>query len=83
MLAKIGNPPREYFLDLDTGSDLVWLQCDAPCSSCAKVGNEGATLNKSGQFQMGSSYDVINFFVCGHAGTSSSLQTKESKSRGL
>lgn len=36
VLAKIGNPPREYFLDLDTGSDLVWLQCDAPCSSCAK-----------------------------------------------
>ncbi|GAB4842770.1 hypothetical protein Ancab_012745 [Ancistrocladus abbreviatus] len=32
----VGNPPRPYFLDIDTGSDLTWLQCDAPCTSCAK-----------------------------------------------
>lgn len=32
----VGNPPRPYFLDVDTGSDLTWIQCDAPCSSCAK-----------------------------------------------
>uniref|UniRef100_J3MD53 Peptidase A1 domain-containing protein n=2 Tax=Oryza brachyantha TaxID=4533 RepID=J3MD53_ORYBR len=32
----IGNPPRPYFLDVDTGSDLTWIQCDAPCTSCAK-----------------------------------------------
>ncbi|MCO5604680.1 hypothetical protein L7F22_058850 [Adiantum nelumboides] len=36
VLAKFGNPSREYYLDMDTGSDLTWLQCDAPCSSCAK-----------------------------------------------
>jgi hypothetical protein len=34
---SIGNPPRPYFLDVDTGSDLTWLQCDAPCVSCSKV----------------------------------------------
>ncbi|XP_017231015.1 aspartic proteinase Asp1 isoform X2 [Daucus carota subsp. sativus] len=28
---NIGNPPRSYFLDIDTGSDVTWLQCDAPC----------------------------------------------------
>lgn len=33
----VGNPPRPYHLDMDTGSDLTWIQCDAPCSSCAKV----------------------------------------------
>ncbi|KAL9254287.1 Aspartyl protease APCB1-like protein [Drosera capensis] len=32
----VGNPPRPYFLDMDTGSDLTWIQCDAPCTSCAK-----------------------------------------------
>ncbi|KAL5200789.1 hypothetical protein ABZP36_021992 [Zizania latifolia] len=32
----IGNPPRLYFLDIDFGSDLTWLQCDAPCTNCAK-----------------------------------------------
>lgn len=33
---RIGSPPKQYFLDIDTGSDLTWLQCDAPCTSCAK-----------------------------------------------
>ncbi|KAM7483014.1 hypothetical protein LguiB_007597 [Lonicera macranthoides] len=32
----VGSPPRPYFLDMDTGSDLSWIQCDAPCTSCAK-----------------------------------------------
>lgn len=35
----VGNPPRRYYLDMDTGSDLTWIQCDAPCSSCAKGAN--------------------------------------------
>ncbi|KAF7064380.1 hypothetical protein CFC21_070711 [Triticum aestivum] len=34
---SIGNPAKPYFLDVDTGSDLTWLQCDAPCVSCSKV----------------------------------------------
>ncbi|XP_002961719.2 protein ASPARTIC PROTEASE IN GUARD CELL 2 [Selaginella moellendorffii] len=29
----IGNPQRSYYLELDTGSDVTWIQC-APCSSC-------------------------------------------------
>ncbi|KAF5200036.1 Aspartyl protease apcb1 [Thalictrum thalictroides] len=32
----VGNPPKPYHLDMDTGSDLTWIQCDAPCTSCAK-----------------------------------------------
>lgn len=32
----VGEPARPYFLDIDTGSDLIWIQCDAPCTSCAK-----------------------------------------------
>ncbi|KAF5733997.1 Eukaryotic aspartyl protease family protein putative isoform 1 [Tripterygium wilfordii] len=35
----VGSPPRPYFLDIDTGSDLTWIQCDAPCTSCAKGPN--------------------------------------------
>ncbi|GER36241.1 eukaryotic aspartyl protease family protein [Striga asiatica] len=30
----LGYPPRPYFLDPDTGSDLTWVQCDAPCVRC-------------------------------------------------
>ncbi|AES87277.1 eukaryotic aspartyl protease family protein [Medicago truncatula] len=34
---NIGNPPKPYELDIDTGSDLTWVQCDgpdAPCKGC-------------------------------------------------
>lgn len=34
---NIGRPHKPYFLDLDTGSDLTWLQCDAPCTKCIPV----------------------------------------------
>ncbi|KAI4365837.1 hypothetical protein MLD38_021788 [Melastoma candidum] len=30
---SIGNPPRPYFMVLDSGSDVTWLQCQ-PCSDC-------------------------------------------------
>ncbi|KAF8018649.1 hypothetical protein BT93_H3519 [Corymbia citriodora subsp. variegata] len=33
----IGQPPKPYFLDPDTGSDLTWLQCDAPCVRCTET----------------------------------------------
>ncbi|EAZ17673.1 hypothetical protein OsJ_33214 [Oryza sativa Japonica Group] len=31
---NIGVPEKPYFLDIDTGSDLTWVECDAPCQSC-------------------------------------------------
>ncbi|XP_062159391.1 aspartic proteinase Asp1-like isoform X1 [Alnus glutinosa] len=33
---NIGHPPKQYDLDIDTGSDLTWVQCDAPCTGCTK-----------------------------------------------
>jgi hypothetical protein len=41
---RVGNPPKRYFVDVDTGSDLTWIQCDAPCRSCAKVISESDLL---------------------------------------
>ncbi|XP_068660949.1 aspartyl protease APCB1 isoform X2 [Aristolochia californica] len=35
-IVLIGNPPRPYYLDMDTGNALTWIQCDAPCTSCAQ-----------------------------------------------
>ncbi|XP_027339204.1 aspartic proteinase Asp1-like [Abrus precatorius] len=32
----IGNPPKIYDFDIDSGSDLTWVQCDAPCKGCTK-----------------------------------------------
>uniref|UniRef100_A0A7N2MRD8 Peptidase A1 domain-containing protein n=1 Tax=Quercus lobata TaxID=97700 RepID=A0A7N2MRD8_QUELO len=34
---NIGQPSKPYFLDPDTGSDLTWLQCDAPCVQCTET----------------------------------------------
>ncbi|KAJ6289128.1 hypothetical protein OIU76_025013 [Salix suchowensis] len=34
---NIGQPSKPYFLDVDTGSDLTWLQCDAPCVHCREA----------------------------------------------
>ncbi|KAM7253363.1 hypothetical protein ACFE04_025981 [Oxalis oulophora] len=36
----MGNPPRPYDLDIDTGSDLTWVQCDAPCKGCTRPRNQ-------------------------------------------
>lgn len=33
---NIGYPPRLFDLDIDSGSDLTWVQCDAPCKGCTK-----------------------------------------------
>lgn len=33
---NIGNPPKQFNLDIDTGSDLTWVQCDAPCTGCTE-----------------------------------------------
>ncbi|RWW83847.1 hypothetical protein BHE74_00007637, partial [Ensete ventricosum] len=41
---NIGDPSKPYFLDVDTGSDLTWLQCDAPCVSCSKLVPSGDPL---------------------------------------
>uniref|UniRef100_A0A7C8ZDM8 Aspartic proteinase Asp1 n=3 Tax=Opuntia streptacantha TaxID=393608 RepID=A0A7C8ZDM8_OPUST len=34
---NVGEPAKPYFLDPDTGSDLTWLQCDAPCVRCTRA----------------------------------------------
>ncbi|XP_052310278.1 aspartic proteinase Asp1 isoform X5 [Populus trichocarpa] len=34
---NIGQPSKPYFLDVDTGSDLTWLQCDVPRAQCTEA----------------------------------------------
>ncbi|CAN0892337.1 Aspartic proteinase Asp1, partial [Linum grandiflorum] len=33
---NIGNPPKAFELDIDTGSDLTWVQCHLPCTGCTQ-----------------------------------------------
>ncbi|KAL3513646.1 hypothetical protein ACH5RR_026363 [Cinchona calisaya] len=44
---NIGQPPKQYFLDIDTGSDLTWLQCDAPCVKCTPAPHSPYKPNKN------------------------------------
>lgn len=30
---KLGNPPKEFYVQIDTGSDVLWVSCN-PCSGC-------------------------------------------------
>ncbi|KAL5226779.1 hypothetical protein ABZP36_015044 [Zizania latifolia] len=30
---KLGNPSKEYFVQIDTGSDILWVAC-SPCTGC-------------------------------------------------
>ncbi|KAI3908271.1 hypothetical protein MKX01_027293 [Papaver californicum] len=32
---KIGSPPREFHVQIDTGSDVLWVACDS-CANCPK-----------------------------------------------
>ncbi|XVF64529.1 hypothetical protein PTKIN_Ptkin09bG0176400 [Pterospermum kingtungense] len=36
----IGNPPKAFKFEIDTGSDLTWVQCDAPCVGCTVPRND-------------------------------------------
>ncbi|KAL1194901.1 Aspartic proteinase 39 [Cardamine amara subsp. amara] len=40
---KIGSPPKEYHVQVDTGSDILWVNC-APCSKCPSKTNLGFRL---------------------------------------
>ncbi|CAM6127353.1 unnamed protein product [Calypogeia fissa] len=37
MQLQVGTPPKPYFVDIDTGSDLTWLQCNVPGAHCAET----------------------------------------------
>ncbi|KAJ1388126.1 Xylanase inhibitor, C-terminal [Sesbania bispinosa] len=40
VILNIGNPPKPFELDIDTGSDLTWVECDAPCKGCTMPRNQ-------------------------------------------
>ncbi|XLR44863.1 hypothetical protein S83_029523, partial [Arachis hypogaea] len=37
---SISYPSKLYDFDLDFGSDLTWVQCDAPCKGCTKPSDQ-------------------------------------------
>ncbi|XP_010683966.2 aspartic proteinase 36 [Beta vulgaris subsp. vulgaris] len=41
---RLGNPPREYNVQIDTGSDILWINCNS-CNDCPRTSGLGVELN--------------------------------------
>ncbi|XP_016494938.1 aspartic proteinase 36 isoform X1 [Nicotiana tabacum] len=41
---KLGSPPREYDVQIDTGSDILWVTCRS-CNNCPQTSGLGVELN--------------------------------------
>ncbi|KAJ1419472.1 Xylanase inhibitor, C-terminal [Sesbania bispinosa] len=41
---KMGSPPREFNVQIDTGSDILWVNCNT-CSNCPQSSGLGIELN--------------------------------------
>lgn len=39
----LGNPPQQYYVQVDTGSDILWVNC-VPCDKCPKSSGLGVRL---------------------------------------
>ncbi|XP_055812172.1 aspartic proteinase 36-like [Solanum dulcamara] len=41
---RLGTPPREYNVQIDTGSDILWVTCSS-CDDCPRTSGLGVELN--------------------------------------
>ncbi|CAI9097880.1 OLC1v1034398C2 [Oldenlandia corymbosa var. corymbosa] len=41
---KLGSPPKEFNVQIDTGSDILWVSCDS-CNDCPQSSGLGVELN--------------------------------------
>ncbi|KAJ0476661.1 putative nepenthesin [Helianthus annuus] len=59
---KLGSPPKEFNVQIDTGSDILWVTCSS-CSDCPQSSGFGVDLN---------------FFDAGSSSTASSVSCSDS-----
>ena len=41
---KLGSPPREFNVQIDTGSDILWVTCNS-CSDCPRTSGLGVNIH--------------------------------------
>ncbi|KNA10910.1 hypothetical protein SOVF_139960 [Spinacia oleracea] len=67
----VGSPPRKQYVVIDSGSDIVWVQCQ-PCKQCYKqtdpVFNPAQSASYSGVSCSSSVCDRLQNSGCSHAG---------------
>lgn len=53
---KLGSPPREFTVQIDTGSDILWVTCSS-CSDCPQLSGLGVNFGLVCDF----SFNRLNF----------------------
>ncbi|XP_077233733.1 aspartic proteinase 36-like isoform X2 [Tasmannia lanceolata] len=69
---KLGTPPKEYYVQIDTGSDILWVSCN-PCGDCPKSSGLGVPLTL---FDVSGS-STASVVSCSDARCTSAIQTME------
>ncbi|KAI5007325.1 hypothetical protein ZWY2020_050770 [Hordeum vulgare] len=69
---KLGNPAKEYFVQIDTGSDILWVAC-SPCTGCPTLSG----LNIQLEFFNPDSSSTSSRIPCSDDRCTSALQTGE------
>ncbi|KAI3522903.1 hypothetical protein L1887_00955 [Cichorium endivia] len=69
---KLGSPPQEFNVQIDTGSDILWVTCNS-CSDCPQSSGFGVPLNF---FDAGSS-STASTVSCSDSICSSIVQTSD------
>ncbi|KAG9456828.1 hypothetical protein H6P81_001336 [Aristolochia fimbriata] len=65
---KLGSPPKEFYVQIDTGSDILWVTCN-PCDGCPKSSGLGLDLKLFDPFTSSSaslvscSHEVCNVAI--------------------
>ncbi|KAJ0089007.1 hypothetical protein Patl1_32300 [Pistacia atlantica] len=67
---KLGSPSREFNVQIDTGSDILWVTCST-CSNCPQISGLGVQLN----FFDASSSSTARPLPCSDPLCSSEIQT--------
>ncbi|KAF3441762.1 hypothetical protein FNV43_RR15677 [Rhamnella rubrinervis] len=67
---KLGTPPREFSVQIDTGSDILWVTCNS-CNDCPQSSGLGIQLN----FFDGASSSTAGMIPCSDPMCTSSAQT--------
>ncbi|KAL5543697.1 hypothetical protein UlMin_007481 [Ulmus minor] len=70
---KLGSPPREFYVQIDTGSDVLWVGCSS-CSGCPQSSGLKIQLNS---FDPGSS-STASEVTCNNQICSGGLQSDSS-----